>query len=76
MHLDVAIDIVARGIISDVILDGDLPRWADYPEIGEGDWDAIHQRLGEMVGELQDEEYSAAYEMLAARAREWEKNNG
>lgn len=60
----------ARGIIAARILQNAAENadWADYPEIGEGDWSDIVDELVRMAPAPDSEKYDAAYALLAERA--------
>lgn len=42
--------------------------WENYPEIGEGDWEAVVARADELRTYPSDDEYQEAYALLTARA--------
>lgn len=51
-------------------LDRQVVAWADFPEIGEHDWAAVDRRIRELLEpfRVDRERFTAAYEVLAARA--------
>jgi hypothetical protein len=59
------IETVARRILAG--LARDAVEWDDYPDIGQHDWFRVIERLDGICPEVDDAEYSAAYERLAAR---------
>ena len=43
-------------------------EWGDYPDIGLFDWFRVIKRLAGICPKVDNAEYEAAYERLAARA--------
>lgn len=70
-----AIDIVARRIVFDRVTafldEGQfMDSWAEYPEIGEQDFEEVTKRATALVVRLapDDAEYDGAYKFLTSRA--------
>lgn len=71
MTLEDAIRIVAHRVLiqaATVYIDYEL--WGDYPELGEGDWNAVQEKAIAMATRTPapDAKYEQAYALLAARA--------
>lgn len=74
-----AIDVVARAITNQMLCD---PReiadqWENYPEIGEGDWNAIVERVRSNADTEKADEaaFHAAYLHLQGRSEAWAAEN-
>jgi hypothetical protein len=66
---EAAVREVARHAIADAVR-LNPPRWEDYPDIGEHDWEAIAAEVERVLDRLaaQREKYDCAYRVLAGRA--------
>lgn len=63
-----AVDIVAMALLQSL----ELPEWEDFPEIGEGDWEAVLGRMRELLDyKIPNELYWRAYGILEQRSEEW-----
>jgi hypothetical protein len=60
-----AINTIARSALHDLVDDAD---WADFPEIGGGDWDDVMSEMRRLAWNPNQDEYLAAYDLLEARA--------
>lgn len=69
-RLKEAVDIVAHHALFQTISHeaGDL--WESYPEVGEYDWEAVQDRITELLQpfRVDRESFEAAYEFLEQRA--------
>lgn len=62
-----AIDVVAHQALAN---DGGEPKWENYPEIAQGDWMAVQQRVTKLALQTAPttKDYKAAYDLLCSRA--------
>lgn len=66
MTVERAIQVIAVQVVARAI-DG-YCDWGDYPDVGEGDWDAIERAVNAMVPARAIADFDAAYALLKARA--------
>ena len=70
-RVKVAIETIARDVLAKGTRGGWLDdEWENYPEIGEHDWKAVVETAQRIAGQVDPEQYAAAYEFLAERAEE------
>ena len=68
MTHDEALVVVARKVAHNMLSDTDL--WELYPEVGEYDWEQIEELIGQMVAEVDHQEFLEAYALLESAAEE------